>query len=266
MKRILHILVIVYTLYFLTWLILNFTNIEFPDLAYNLFTDTYGILAAIGGIGGLVASKKWGGRTSMFGKAILLLSIGLLFQFLGQVSYAIYHYVYHVENPYPSFGEIFYFGSIPIYIVGIFLFAKSIGSFYMIKKASSMLLLIAVPLIALAFSYKLFLSDYIFSGVTPVTAFLDVGYPIGQSLYVSGAVLALLLSLKVLGGALRNVVLFLLLALIFQYFADTFFLYQTYSETWTEAGSSDMLFATAYTLMGIALLQIGLKSDILSKS
>ncbi len=263
-KLLVYFLLLIYFVYLFLWLILNFSTTAFPDSYYNYYTDSYGIIAAVGGLIGLHFAKYWGGFASVFGKALSLFSIGLLFQFLGQLSYGIYHYVYNVEKPYPSFGEVFYFGSIPLYILAIYLLGKSIGSLYSLKSKLGILLVIIVPILTFSVAYLLFLSEYSFEDTTAVTAVLDIGYPVGQSIYLAGAVLALFLSVNVLGGRLKRYVLVILIALFLQYIADTFFLYQTYKDSWKEAGISDILFATAYTMMGMALALAGKQGDAIS--
>src|SRR3989344_6674976 len=100
----------IFSLFTLWWLHINFF-LKTTDSSHNLvFTDTYGIIALIGGIAGLFISKKWGGYRSLMGRSILFFALGLLLQEFGQLSYSVYYYVLHVEVPYPSVGDIGYFG------------------------------------------------------------------------------------------------------------------------------------------------------------
>jgi len=58
-----------------------------------------------------------------------------------------------------------------------------------------------------------------------LVVFLDFGYPLGQAVYVSLALVVLLSLGKFLGGVMKRPVLLLLLAFILQYAADFNFLY-----------------------------------------
>lgn len=256
-NRIFRLLLVLFTFYTLAWFYLNLIEID-NETYNNLFTDSYGIIAGIGGIAGFSVAKKWGGLKSVVGKALLAFSVGLTFNFLGQVCYAIYFYVYHVENPYPSFGEIFYFGSIPIYIIGTWLISTASGSkISLTAYTSKKIVAIALPIMMILTSYTVFLSSYEFDWSQPIITFLDFGYPFGQAIYVSMAILAYYLSKETLGGVMKKMVLSIIAALIIQYIADTTFLYRTFQDMWQPAGISDYIFTCAYFLMSIAILQFG---------
>jgi len=242
--------------YVLSWICLHLF-VPIGSSLYDYFTDSYGIIAGIGGLIGLKVAKKWGGRKSILGLSLLLFSVGLIFQFLGQVSYAIYFYVYHIDNPYPSFGEIFYFGSIPIYIYGVYLLGKASGSSISLRAIKNKILVVIGPALATATSYFIFLREYQFDWSLPVAVFLDFGYPVGEAIFISLALIAYVLTKPVLGGFMKKKVLFFIFALVTQYIADTFFLYRTFSDTWYAGGFSDLLFVVSYFLMGYALLRFG---------
>src|SRR5579872_3006438 len=72
--------------------------------AHLAFAGVYGVMALLGGILGLRVSKKWGGLGSLLGRAILLISVGLLAQEFGQLYYAYLTDIKHIEIPYPSVG------------------------------------------------------------------------------------------------------------------------------------------------------------------
>ena len=108
------------------WLTIYFRNLT-EGQENNIYTLIYPALALIGGIIGCNAAQNWGGLKSSFGKAIYFLSFGLLAQFIGQAIYAYYIYVLHVEVPYPSFGDIGYFGSVLLYIVALFYLARIVA-------------------------------------------------------------------------------------------------------------------------------------------
>lgn len=249
------LLSIVFLLYLLIWLYLNLV-IQGDNNYSGLFTDSYGIIAALGGIIGISISKNWGGTKSVIGKAILAFSFGLIFNFLGQLSYAIYHQIYKVENPYPSFGDIFYIGNIFLYIVGGWLIATAAGSKTILKTfISKKIIAIFFPIIMVLTSYTFFLRSYEFNWENPTIIFLDFGYPIGPAIYVSIAILAYYLSKDILGGIMKNRVILIIVALVLQYISDTVFMYRTFQETWQPAGISDLLYIIAYFLMSVAILQ-----------
>lgn len=220
-----------------------------------LFSDSYGLMALYGGLIGVGISKAWGGSKSLIGKAVLFASLGLLFQEAGQISYSVYHYLFQIEVPYPSIGDIGYFGSIIFYVLSAMNLIKALR----VKKAHdnvvNKLVVFGLPIGLLIFSYLFFLKGYEFDFSNPLVVFLDFGYPLGQAIYISLALLAFLLSLNYLGGLMKPVIIFIVFAFVAQYLADFTFLYQASRETWQAGGINDYTYLVAYFVMTLALIQ-----------
>jgi hypothetical protein len=214
-------------------------------------------IALIGAVVGLVASKKWGYGKSLVGRALLFFSFGLFAQEFGQLSYSYYLYVLHGEIPYPSIGDIGYFGSVLFYTYGVVLLARASGIKFGLTSMSKKLIAGVVPLALLIASYLFFLKGYEFdfsSASAVLRVFLDFGYPFGQAIYIAIALLTLLFSQKLLGGIMRNKVLMLIAALVVQYIADFSFLEAVKLEKAFPAGANDLMYLLAYALMSLALL------------
>ena len=252
--KILLILFIVYTIW---WLLLNFTG-SAGTKQYNveLFTNTYGIIAAIGGIAGIFIASRWGLLKSVMGKSIIFFSLGLLAQEFGQLSYAYYIYILHIGVPYPSVGDIGYFGSVILYILGIYHLSIASGAKIGLRLFFSRLQAIIIPLIILIIAYLFFLKGYVFDWTAPVKIFLDFGYPFGEAFYISLAILTFLLSRGVLGGLMKKYILSFIFALVVQFIADFSFLYQSNQGTWAPGGINDFIYVISYTIMSISLLQL----------
>ena len=110
--KVVQALFFVFILFTLLWVYLqkHIKTLDINEVSYDfyvtLFTGTYGLVALFGGALGVFISKKWGGINSVFGRAVLMFSIGLLAQELGQLIYFYYIYVLRLELPYPSLGDI----------------------------------------------------------------------------------------------------------------------------------------------------------------
>lgn len=185
-----------------------------------------------------------------------MFSIGLLLQEFGQLVYAYYAIVKSVETPYPSMGDIGFFGSVLFYIYGAILLVKLSGAGLSLKKLGNKAVALIIPAAILSASYMLFLKGYTYDSNHPLTAVLDFGYPLGQALYIAIALLAYLLSMKLLGGLMRSKILLIIIALGAQYIADFNFLFQASHETWKTAGYGDLLYMTSYLIMTLALLNM----------
>jgi len=134
----------------------------------------------LGGIFGIIIARKWGGFKSLIGRAIIMFAIGLILQELGQLIYTYYIYFLHVEVPYPSLGDVGYFGSIPFYILGILSIAKAAGTKVRFKSVNYKLVVVLLPFVLLAVGYMLFLEGYTFDWNNPIKILLDFGYPFGK--------------------------------------------------------------------------------------
>jgi len=223
----------------------------------NIYTLLYPFLSLWGGFWGVTIAKKWGGYRSVFGRSILAFALGLLAQFFGQAAYAYYIYVKGVQVPYPSIGDIGYFGSVLLYLYGAILLAKTAGIKISLRSFKGQIMAVLLPLALLGLSYFLFLQNYQFSDSTFVKIFLDFGYPFGQAIYVSVALLTLIHSQKVLGGMMRWSVLFILFALVIQYLCDSIFLYQNNAGQWYVGGINDYMYTASYLVMTLSLIQLG---------
>ena len=239
------------------WWIALVLSESITGLPNYLFGAVYGpFMSLYGGILGISASRQWGGMKSIMGRAIIMLSLGLLAGSLGQIVFSFYNIFLHIEIPYPSLADVGFFGNIPLYIYGIVLLAKASGVKMSLRSFTSQVQAILIPLFMLSFSYVFFLKNYEFDWSQPIKVFLDFGYPLGQALYVSLAILTFSLSRKVLGGIMRNKILFIIVAFVAQYLADYNFLFQNSRGTWYNGGYGDYLYLIAYFLMTLGLLQL----------
>jgi hypothetical protein len=109
--------------------------------------------------------------------------------------------------------------------------------------------------------YWLFLNGYDFASTGWLATLLTFGYPLGQAIYISIALVTILLSRGALGGVMKSRVEMLLVALIAQFAADFTFLYQTKMGTWAAGGINDYMYLVAYFLMTIALIRMKLVFD-----
>ena len=253
-------------LYWLTFILLValtgwFVYIHQLDLSLTLrvrqaWGSTYQVLAILGGIVGLFVAKRWGFK-SLLGKAILFFSIGLLLQSFGQTVDSYYNFLLNATIPYPSLGDVGFMGSVFAYIIASVFLLKATGIKVSIKSVKGKAIVIGLPLIVLVTCYFFFLQGYQFDWTNKIKIFLDFGYPLGQAAYVSIALMAYLMSKNYFGGTLRLPVVFLIIALVFQYVSDFTFLYQANANTWYVGGLNDFMYFISYTIMTLALIYIG---------
>jgi len=243
---------IIFAIFTVWWIFLQFIPKE--SIYHQVFGETYGILAFWGAISGFLVAKKWGGLKSVLGKAIILLSIGLLAQEFGQLAYAYYIYVLNIDIPYPSLGDIGFFGTIPFYIAAAYLIANASGVKLTKGSFQNKIQAIVIPLLMLGIGYILFLKGYEFDFSNPLKIFLDFGYPLGQAIYISIGILTYSLTRNMLGGIMKGKILFFIIAFSSQFLADYIFLY--FQDQYYNGSFIDFMYLVAYFIMAIAIIQL----------
>lgn len=227
------------------------------DYSVQFWAVTYQIIAWVGVVFGFYFSRLWGGWKSLVGRANLAFSLGLLAQSFGQSVFSYFFYLGQ-EVPYPSLADLGFFISIPLYIYGAALLVKfSYAS--SLRSAKNFLTAIVIPAAMLVLSYWFFLRGYDFDWTNTLKIALDFGYPLGQAIYVSLAILALLGARRILGGLMMAPTLLFIFSLVSQFVADYTFLYLSNNELYIGWGidAVDFLYLLAYTLMTISLIKLG---------
>jgi hypothetical protein len=244
---------LLFFLFLLWWLALRL--LDKSNIQYQIFSAVYGLMALYGAFVGLNISSHWGGVKSIMGRAILFFSLGLFAQEFGQLAYSAYAFFLRIEIPYPSLGDVGYFMSIPLYALGVWNIAKASGISFSVKKIESKLYAVLIPVLILILAYFFFLRSYQFDWSQPIRIFLDFGYPFGEAVYMSIALVTYVLSRGVLGGIMRNKIFFILYALFGQFLSDYMYLYQSLNQTAHPGSINDLLYLIAYFLMTISLIR-----------
>jgi hypothetical protein len=227
----------------------------------------YQIIAIYGAYLGFTLAKSWGGHKSVLGRTILAFSWGLALQVFGQSVSS--YFVYTTGTvPYPSLGDLGFFGSIPLYVYGVYLIAKLSGVNITLRAFWRRCIAGIIIIGILAASYYIFLSGYTPSVASPLAEFLDYGYPLGQALYIGIAIVSLIFiaARNSLGGVMKRPILIFLSALVMQYISDFTFLYQTSKGLYIPEGINDCMYFLSYFLMTISIIHLSIVFDRLKIS
>lgn len=220
----------------------------------------FSLVPILGGVGGLINSKKWGLLTSKLGKSLFYLSAGLISWGLGQVVWAYYVIVLNQSTPYPSLADVGYVLAIPLWSVGLVYMAQATGARYGFKKTSNKILVVVLPLIAVLIAYFLPIgggNNGAFAvGESPVKIFLDVFYPLSDVITLTLSFILFSLTFNFLGGAFRIPVLSLLIGFVVEYVVDFSFSYVTNNGSYYNGHWVDLVFPTAMVLIGFAVCSI----------
>lgn len=240
--------------FFVVWWIYLQLFLQRGNIQYYLFSGSYGLLALYGGICGINTSLKWGGLKTLLGKSVFMFSLGLFAQVFGQIVYSYYANFYKISAPYPSIGDIGFFGTIPFYIYGAILLANSSGIKINFRSFRKKIIALIIPVTMVIIGYLLYLQNYIFDWNKPVKIFLDFAQPLGDAMVISIAIIIFIFSRNILDGIMRSKALLILLALVAQFFADYVFLYD--SSNFYSGNYMDFIYLLAYFLMTLALLSL----------
>lgn len=230
------------------------------DQTINLYSNTYGMIPLLGGVYGLMVARRWGGWGSAVGRAVYLLSLGLITWGVGMVIWLYYNIIVGVEIPYPSLADAAFIMSWPLWGFGAGFLAIAMGASFGLKNIKGRIMLFLVPIAAIVFSYY-FLVTLARQGTISTydhafKTFFDLAYPIGDVVILTIAVLVFGLSYKYFGGMYKKAIYLILAAFVINYFADFTFSYTTSLETYYNGSLADALFVTTMTFLsaGIAML------------
>lgn len=236
------------------WIYIQKNGLTNSQTAY-LFNWFYGLIAFNGGFYSIYVSvKKWGGWSSVLGRGLIFLPLGLISQAFGLQVWTYYNVIAHVEVPYPSLADIGYFALIPAYTLGALMFAQASGGKFSLRSFKGKLFAFIIPALGLFLAYALFVKDIGFDPSNLLKTFLDFGYPLGEILPVSIALFTLTLSRNLLGGTMKSRVLYLVAAFVFQFLTEYAFLYTAGKQTYVNGGWNDIMYATSYMIMSLGLI------------
>ncbi len=271
-QRAIQVLLFGYTIGFAWWIFIHAAGQKDTYNNYIWSVVILGLFPIIGGLFGIFLSKKWGFLDSSLGRAIFFFSAGVVAWGLGSIGYGYYNIVEGIPVPYPSLGDIGYSLSYPLYAIGLINLGKGIGAGHKLRTWKGKAAIVAVPLLGFALTYFMFITivrggefDYQAYQGENLKLFLDIFYPLGDAMLVTGIALIYGLSFGIFGGRFRWPVNILLIGQLLQYFGDFNFSYGTALGTYYLANWGDLLFVHAMFLIaiGVNALDIqGISSNI----
>jgi hypothetical protein len=203
-------------------------------------------LAVLVGVDGM----RFFSLKSTLGKSLLFISLGILSWGLGVLLWLYYNLALKIEVPYPSLGDAFFLGTVPLVAFGLMLLLKSIK----IKlDAPTTLKLLLLPAIVLVVTYALFVHSKLAEDVEMLIKVLNVLYPLGDAIFLSFALIILTLTF---GGVLFKPLGVLSVGFIVEAIADFSFSYTTTVGTYYVGSWVDILFALAFCIIGVGMYMI----------
>ncbi len=239
------------------WWISIFTRHSINTKENYIFGLVMGLLSMVGGLIGIIKSKKWNFFKSIISKSVLFLSLGTLTWSIGTIIFAYYNLHLNIEVPYPSLADVAYIISWPLWTVGMIYLLKVLGVKYRLKNITEKSFFLIIPLITIVASYYLLFvvarGGLINFSDGNLKLFFDLAYPIGDVVIITLAILIYSLSVNYLGGLLKLPIFIILSGFVINYIGDFSFVYKTTKETYFVANWVDLIYTTAFFLLGLGL-------------
>lgn len=235
-------------------------------LANYLYQFAFGLIPLLGGISGIIKSKKWGFFHSQFGKALFFISAGTTSWGIGQMFWSVlYNLILKMDIPYPSLADVGYICAVPLWAIGIINLSKATGAKFSLRKLEGKILFFIIPLILVAVSYYLLVviarGGIISSSEEITKVFFDFAYPIGDVIILTFALLIYGLSVNYLGGRFKPSILSIIIGFVVMYFADFSFSYVTTNQTYFNGHWVDILFPTAMMFIAFGINNFDIKNS-----
>ncbi|MBI5614336.1 hypothetical protein HY947_05400 [Candidatus Gottesmanbacteria bacterium] len=239
-------LVILYGFYLIWGIILQFLPLKSTTL--NLAYNSYAVLYFYGALCCIRNSNTVSIKSSI-GKSLLFFGLGVGSYGIGLLFWLYYNFIARIEIPFPSFADIFFVLFIPLIAVGVFyilsLFTKLITRTFVLQS----LAIIALSAIAVL---GLLNKPTITGDASFLAVFFNIAYPIGDTILVSSALIAL----RVGGGKMHEILKLLIIGLLFQAVADFFFTYRSSHTIYWNGDISDIMYATSGFILSATLLRM----------
>lgn len=217
--------------------------------ANYLYNVGYACLYFIGAVVGIRASLTVSTKSSL-GKTLLYLALGNAGYGMGLVTWAYYNVIARIEVPFPSLADFFFlFCFIPCMAIGLIHLLRIYGIATIKQYIRWGIVIFGIcGLIILGFIMKPDVSR----DLPILTRAFNIAYPLGDTLLLTGAILALLSG----GGKLSRGILILTIGYVFQVSADFVFAYRTTAETYWNGDISDLLFTISGATLSLAIITI----------
>lgn len=220
------------------WIVFNY--ILPTEQFSNYFAVILALTPLLGAIYSFYRYSEWGSIKSFMGISLLSIGISLLMFFIGQ---SLYFLDTIITTPLGIYDFFFIFMD-PLYLIGIYFIAKTIGTF---KYFHSNLSLLFLPILLFILNYLVvgFLTN---SDVINLLLNFDIeGVFIFGSILLATFITSILIFSRKLGGIYQQALYLVLFGILFQFAGDNIF---KFLETQEANGSlADLLFFISISLV-----------------
>lgn len=240
------------------WAFLFTTGAKSGMLNYT-FAFLYALMPFLGGIAAVRGYQEWGGLSTILGKAILFLGLGLFMWGFGKIAWVYYAAIPGIQDA--SLPNWFFAPSVFLYTIGTIYLSLTTGIRLSLKFTSGRIFAIVTPIVMFVLAYYVLftlphtgLSSVIANKDAILDSIFNVAYPIGDAVSLAVAAVVAGLSFRYLGGLYKTEIIFILTGLIGMFAADSYFAYSRLIGTSYIGGAGDLIYAFALFLLTCGLL------------
>ncbi|MEI6237192.1 MAG: hypothetical protein WCP03_01145 [Candidatus Saccharibacteria bacterium] len=251
------------------WAALFFTSTKEQTINY-WWQAGMAAIAILFGVFGMLTAKKWSWLKSGVGQGVFFISLGVVMWGLGQAGWTYYLLKYPGQEVVQSkIIDVLYFASIPLWTYGILKLSKATGAKFGLKSVKGKILVAALSLIMVAFSYYFLVVvargglSY-FDGQSVWISFFDLGYAIGDAINLTIAIAIFGLSWRYLGGRFKGPIMIILASFGLIYLADFLFSYYDGNDMYYNGNAVDLLYLLTIATLGLALCMLDPSKKVIS--
>lgn len=250
------LLCLLYLFFFVWWLYIQQLGTQ-ESSVNTWFAAAYSIVPILGAFGGFVTATSWSTVNRELKKAIMAFSFGLLSWGSGEIIWSIYNLFFKIEVPYPSLADVGFMMSLPLWSLGIVFLARGVGIKADVKNRLIKYLVFLLPVVVLIISYYLLFIVIRRADFGPesglIKLFFDISYPLWDIVLLVLITIINILAFGFIRDRFLKPFIIISLGLLFSFFADLGFSYQSSVGEFYNGGFVDLLFITTNFLVSLGI-------------
>jgi len=228
---------------------------SFSEFTFQVLYICAPLLAVFAG----VSTVPVYGLNNKHGKAIFLITLGILALFIGEFIWTIFDYVLGID-PYPSIADCFYLLSYPLFLSGLIVALKgNKGGVDALPKLTKFLLVTLLTLLIAAVSYEVLFLQFD-STLTFVENVVGMAYGIGDLLLIIVSYFVVKMASQYRGGKMLMPWMMIFIGLVLTLIADIYF--NIYNEAYTAKIAPyihiDLLWIASYLFYTFGIFSLGI--------
>lgn len=218
-------------------------QVFYVGLIGPLSNAIFPVIAFAAVISSAFAARKYGPKPSKLHTIWMCFTVGMMFWFLGELSWAIYTFALNVEIPYPSIADIFWLTGYVPFFIALYIYGRLFASVLSKRTIAFIATIIIISGVVVSIAIIVPVLEV---GKDLATLTIDLAYPLLDITLLSTALVGLTIFQK---GSLGKSWLLIFLGILFNVAGDMIFSYTTAQGTYYNGHPSELLFIYGYLFL-----------------